>query len=133
MSAGKESTVVSLRQVAVVRRSRSQSSVTMSTGCVDGPTTVTPAVGSRCGHLVLIVEAGLTPLEAIHAATESAAQWLGSDTEFGTLEAGKKANFIILEKDPSEDIHNTQTLRAVWKNGIKVSDGPLAGQSARVH
>jgi imidazolonepropionase-like amidohydrolase len=43
----------------------------------------------------------------------------------GTIAAGKKANFIVLEKDPSQDIHNTQSIRAVWKDGKKVSDGPL--------
>jgi imidazolonepropionase-like amidohydrolase len=46
----------------------------------------------------------------------------------GTLEAGKKASFMVLEKDPSKDIHNTQTIRAVWKDGNKVSDGPLAAE-----
>lgn len=47
---------------------------------------------------------------------------------YGTLEAGKKANFIVFEKDPSLDIHNTQTIRAVWKEGKKVCDGPLAAR-----
>ena len=51
--------------------------------------------------------------------------------EYGTLEPGKKANFIVLEKDPSQDIHNTQTIGAIWKNGAKVSDGTTAaGQPA---
>jgi imidazolonepropionase-like amidohydrolase len=45
--------------------------------------------------------------------------------QYGTLEAGKKANFIVLEKDPSQDINNTKTIRAVWKSGVKVSDGPV--------
>jgi imidazolonepropionase-like amidohydrolase len=44
---------------------------------------------------------------------------------YGTLEPGKKANFIVLDKDPSERIANTRTIRAVWKNGEKASGGPL--------
>ncbi|MGA8875439.1 MAG: amidohydrolase family protein, partial [Candidatus Korobacteraceae bacterium] len=76
--------------------------------------------------LVLMVKAGLTPLQAITVATKNAAELLRVADQYGTLEPGKKANFIVLEKDPSQDIRNTQTIRAVWKNGAKVSNGPLA-------
>ena len=77
-------------------------------------------------ELVLMVQAGLTPLQAISVATKNAAELLRVADQYGTLESGKKANFIVLEKDPSQNIRNTQTIRAVWKNGVKVSDGPLA-------
>ena len=76
-------------------------------------------------ELALMVQAGLTPLQAISVATKSAAQLLRIADNYGTLEPGKKANFIVLERDPSQDIRNTQTIRAVWKNGARVSDGPL--------
>jgi imidazolonepropionase-like amidohydrolase len=76
-------------------------------------------------ELVLMVQAGLTPLQAISVATKNAAQLLRISDDYGTLEPRKMANFIVLEKDPSQDIRNTQTIRAVWKNGAKVSDGPL--------
>jgi imidazolonepropionase-like amidohydrolase len=75
-------------------------------------------------ELALMVQAGLTPLQAISVATKNGAQLLGVADQYGTLEPGKKANFIVLEKDSSQDIRNTQTIRAVWKNGAKVSDGP---------
>jgi hypothetical protein len=39
---------------------------------------------------------------------------------------GKKANFIVLDRDPSESIGNTRTIRAMWKNGQKVNDGQLS-------
>jgi len=76
-------------------------------------------------ELGLMVQAGLTPLQAISVATKNGALLLRVSDQYGTLEAGKKANFIVLEKDPSQDIKNTQTIRAVWKNGVKVSDGPV--------
>ncbi len=76
-------------------------------------------------ELALMVQAGLTPLQAISVATKNAAQLLRIADNYGTLEPGKKANFIVLERDPSQDIRNTQTIRAVWKNGARVSDGPL--------
>jgi len=72
-----------------------------------------------------MVQAGLTPLQAISVATKNAAQLLRIADKYGTLEPGKKANFIVLERDPSQDIRNTQTIRAVWKNGARVSDGPF--------
>ncbi len=84
-------------------------------------------------ELVLMVKAGLTPLQAITVATKNAAELLRVADQYGTLEPGKKANFIVLEKDPSQDIRNTQTIRAVWKNGAKVSDGPLATAQTAAH
>ena len=75
-------------------------------------------------ELALMVQSGLTPLQAISVATKNGAQLLGVADQYGTLQAGKKANFIVLDKDPSQDIRNTRTIRAVWKNGVKVSDGP---------
>src|ERR1700685_1665187 len=83
-------------------------------------------------ELALMVQAGLTPVQAIAAATSNAARLLRIADHCGTLAAGKKANFIVLEKDPSQDIHNTQTIRAVWKDGSKVSDGPLAAKTSAI-
>ncbi len=84
-------------------------------------------------ELILMVKAGLTPLQAISVATKNPAQLLRIADDYGTLEPGKKANFIVLDKDPSQDIRNTQTIHAVWKNGVKVSDGPLASAPASTH
>jgi len=85
-------------------------------------------------ELGLMVQAGLTPLQVISVATKSGAELLRISDQYGTLEPGKKANFIVLAKDPSQDINNTRTIRAVWKNGVKVSDGPVrtkpSGQTA---
>jgi imidazolonepropionase-like amidohydrolase len=77
-------------------------------------------------ELELLVKAGLTPLQAITVATKNAAAALKVGDQYGTLEPGKKASFIVLDKDPSSNILNTRTIRAVWKNGQKVSDGPLS-------
>jgi imidazolonepropionase-like amidohydrolase len=81
-------------------------------------------------ELGLMVQAGLTPLEAISVATKNGAQLLRISDQYGTLESGKKANFIVLAKDPSQEISNTKTIRAVWKNGVKVSDGPVQTKPA---
>jgi imidazolonepropionase-like amidohydrolase len=70
-------------------------------------------------ELQLMVEAGLSPLKAISCATLNGAVLLGIDKHVGTLSAGKKADFMILQGDPSQDINNTRTILEVWKNGKK--------------
>jgi imidazolonepropionase-like amidohydrolase len=78
-------------------------------------------------HLELqyMVEAGLKPLEAISVATRNAAAALNLDDQ-GSISTGKRADFIVLNSNPAQDIKQTQNIFAVWKNGQKVSDGPLA-------
>ena len=81
-------------------------------------------------ELELMMQAGLTPLQSITVATKNGAELLRISDHYGTLEPGKKANFIVLANDPSQDINNTKTIRAVWKNGVKVSDGPVRPKPA---
>lgn len=91
----------------------------------DSGATSTRAIGfSEHREMQLMVQAGLTPLEVITIATRNGAELLHAADEFGTLKPGLEANFIVLEKDPSVDIHNTETIASVWKDGKKVSDGP---------
>jgi imidazolonepropionase-like amidohydrolase len=104
--------------------------VLVSLGTDSGATVIRVQGYAEHMELALMVQAGLTPLQAITVATSNAAKLLHIANQCGTLETGKKANFIVLEKDPSQDIHNTQTIRAVWKNGKKINDGPFAAPLA---
>ena len=69
-------------------------------------------------ELVLLVEAGLTPAEALRAATINAARMLGRDAEQGTVEAGKLADLVVLDADPLVDIRNVTRLHRVVKDGV---------------
>ena len=68
-------------------------------------------------ELDLYVKAGLAPLEAIRAATQTAARSLGAESERGTLAAGMRADFVRLGADPLADVRNTRRIREVWKQG----------------
>jgi imidazolonepropionase-like amidohydrolase len=68
-------------------------------------------------ELQLMVEAGLTPMQAIVAATGTSAEILGGAKTFGTLQAGRRADFLVLDANPLNDIHSTEKLSAVWQSG----------------
>lgn len=76
-------------------------------------------------HLELeeLVKAGLTPMQALVAATGDAASCMGIDDRVGTLQAGRYADFIVLAKNPLEDIRNTRTIESVWIGGNRVPHG----------
>ncbi|HEY4937220.1 MAG TPA: amidohydrolase family protein, partial [Puia sp.] len=76
-------------------------------------------------ELELMVQAGLTPLQALTVATRNASILLKINKNYGTLEKGKVADFIILDDNPVNDIKNTRKIIAVYKAGKKVSEGPL--------
>ena len=63
---------------------------------------------------------GLSPQEAIQAATSTAARILGAEAEIGTIEKGKWADLVILEANPLEDIRNTRKIWKVIKGGALV-------------
>jgi imidazolonepropionase-like amidohydrolase len=64
-------------------------------------------------ELALLVRAGLTPMQALQAATKSPAEFLGRSSTEGTVEKGKLANLVLLDANPLENIANTQKIRAV--------------------
>ncbi len=66
---------------------------------------------------LLVEEAGLSPLEAIRAATSDAARAIGVEKSYGTVEPGKVADLVILRHDPSLDIRKTSDIAAVIKGG----------------
>jgi len=67
----------------------------------------------------LMVEAGLTPLQVLTAATGGAAKAMAL-TDVGTLEPGRRADFILLDADPLADIRNTRRIDSVWMSGRRL-------------
>lgn len=68
-------------------------------------------------ELELLVSAGLSPMEALQTATLRAAEFLGTERFFGSVEEGKIANLVLLDANPLEDIRNTEKIRGVVFHG----------------
>ena len=71
-------------------------------------------------ELELMVKAGLTPAQAIAAATRNAARCTGLDASLGTIESGRWADFIALDADPLANISNVRRIDSVWIAGNRV-------------
>jgi imidazolonepropionase-like amidohydrolase len=78
-------------------------------------------------EMQLEVLAGRTPMDAIKSATADNARWLG-DKDIGTIEKGKWADLLVLDKNPLDDIHNTETVAAVFIAGNSI---PTIWQTCR--
>jgi len=72
---------------------------------------------SLCQELQLLVDAGLTPMQAIQSATQLPAQMIHVDYKLGTLQPGRLADLLILDADPLADIRNIEKIDKVVKNG----------------
>lgn len=81
---------------------------------------VTPH-GRNLRELGLMVDGGMTPMQAIVATTRSAAELMGLDDELGTLEAGKRADFVVVDGDPLEFATLAERISAVYQDGVQVA------------
>jgi len=73
-------------------------------------------------ELELMVDAGLTPLQALVAATRDAARCMAQDA-IGTIRPGSFADLIVLDRSPFLDIRNTRRIESVWVSGVQVDTG----------
>lgn len=102
---------------AALTRQAFQAGVPLSTG-TDGIAPASdpwPTVYDEIG--LLVSRAGLTPAQAIHAATEVGARAAGQAADIGTVAPGKLANLIVLARDPTADVANLKSLELTVKRG----------------
>jgi imidazolonepropionase-like amidohydrolase len=83
-----------------------------------GTDTGVSAHGDNAGEFALLVKAGLTPLEAIQAATVNAADHFSLSAEIGSLAQGKAADLIAVKGDPLKDVTELQHVTSVIKGGV---------------
>ena len=99
----------------------SDAGVTIAMGTDTGP------MGRFQGYfelmeLEMMVQAGLTPRQALIAATRNAARCMKIDAELGTLEPGKWADFVVLDANPLENISNVRRISGVWIAGNRLGN-----------
>jgi len=73
----------------------------------------------------LLVEAGFTPIEAIRIATSNGAEFLGEADNIGTLAAGKQADLVVIDGDPSANIKDIEKAETVFKDGVGYDSAKL--------
>lgn len=64
-----------------------------------------------------MVEAGIAPFEALKAATVNASRAMGQEEHFGSIEIGNRADLLLIDGNPLEDIKNARNIRVVFRAG----------------
>ncbi|HEX6999800.1 MAG TPA: amidohydrolase family protein [Gammaproteobacteria bacterium] len=85
----------------------------------DAPTPGTAYGASLHGELEAMVEYGMTPIQALTAATSIPARVFGLNDR-GRIESGRRADLLLVEGDPTEDIRATRRIVRVWKSGVPI-------------
>jgi imidazolonepropionase-like amidohydrolase len=86
---------------------------------------VLPGYGDQRG-LELLVEAGFTPVEAIHIATQNGATYLGESAQIGSIAAGKQADLVVIAGNPGQNIDDIENVQTVFKDGVGFDPAKLA-------
>lgn len=91
----------------------------------DTPSPFVPPGASLHQELELLVQSGLTPAEALAAATINVARVLKMENQLGKIEAGRLADMVVLSSNPLEDIRNTRKIAIVIRGGIALDPARL--------
>jgi imidazolonepropionase-like amidohydrolase len=100
----------------LVKRLQAEGAAIVAGTDVGSPPYVYPGF-SLHDELAALVQAGMSPLASLQAATLNPATMLNRDSVLGTIEPGKLADAVLLEGNPIDDIRNTQRIRAVIAGG----------------
>jgi imidazolonepropionase-like amidohydrolase len=97
----------------------------------DAPVPNVPPGFSVHGELSLFTEAGLSPYRALRAATTDAARFLGQDEIWGTVAPGRRADLVLVDRDPLRDLAALRQPRMVMVNGFAFDRADLDNMLAR--
>ena len=88
-------------------------------------------IGDMVREMLLLVEAGMTPMQAIEAATRVGAEVLCQQNDLGTVEPGKFADLVIVDGDPLVDLNALRNIKMVYKGGKAYDPQALAAASGK--
>lgn len=106
--------VIEIHRLAVRRAIEAGVKVAMGTDSGVGPH------GSNLREVELMTDVGLSPAQALVATTSEAARLLDVADKFGTIEAGKRADLVVIDGDPLDVKGLSDRVRQVWKDGVRV-------------
>jgi imidazolonepropionase-like amidohydrolase len=115
-----ESSVTKAREVVEIHRAAFAKAVAAGVKVAMGTDSGVTPHGNNLRELALMVEGGMTPMQAIVATTRSAAELMGLDAELGTLEPGKRADLVVVDGDPLDVASLDQRIEAVYQDGTRV-------------
>jgi imidazolonepropionase-like amidohydrolase len=116
-----EASVAKARDVVETHRASFAKAVTAGVKVAMGTDSGVTAHGDNLRELQLMVEGGMTPMQAIEAATRSAAELMGLETDLGTLEPGKRADLVVVDGDPLEIPTLADRIESVYQDGVRVA------------
>ena len=114
-----EASVKKAREVAEIHRASFAKAVAAGVKVAMGTDSGVTPHGENLRELELMVEGGMTPMQAIVATTRSAAELMGLDEELGTLEPGKRADLVVVDGDPFDVATLDQRISAVYQDGVR--------------
>lgn len=115
-----EASIAKAREVVETHRASFAAAVAAGVKVAMGTDSGVTPHGENLDELALMVEGGMTPMEAIVASTRSAAELMGLAEELGTLEPGKRADLVVVDGDPLEITTLAGRIDAVYQDGDRV-------------
>lgn len=112
------------REVAQIQRDNFRAAHRAGVRMVFGSDAGVMPHGTAAGQFRVMVEYGMSPIEAIRAATVNAAQALGRERDVGAIAVGRYADIIAVDGDPLADIRELESVDAVVKGGVEVARDP---------
>lgn len=106
--------VAAAHEASIARAHSAGVKIAMGTDCGVGPH------GTNLDELELMTKVGMTPLEALHAATGAAAELLGVDAELGRIAPGMRGDLVVVAGSPTNVAGLTSRIRAVYLDGVPV-------------
>jgi imidazolonepropionase-like amidohydrolase len=115
-----EASVAKAREVVEIHRASFGRAVEAGVRVAMGTDSGVTPHGQNLRELALMVEGGMTPMQAIEATTRSAAELMDLGDELGTIAPGKRADFVVLDGDPLDVATLADRIEAVYQDGVAV-------------